>query len=969
MTFRPKQLILLVMCYCAVALTSFAQPTINGINTIGSNPTNNTALQWNVVFNEPVTGVSTANFAVNAAGPTGTVSGVTPLIGNQTWTVTVSAVAGDGLLGLDLTNPAGITGGSGALVDTATGQTYLVDQTAPMVQSINPAAASPTSATEVVFAVTFSEPVYNVSPANFSPGGSLSGTVSSATTVDNIVWNVSVSGVSGSGTLGLDLTDTSLIIDAAGNPLYSDFAFGIPYTIDQEGSQYVCITRYEASPTSNSTVVFDLEFNEPTLNVTPGNLALNLTGPLSADIQSVVPDGDGTHWLITVENILGQGTIGLNLANSSGITDALGNPSITLGTGCESYVVDRVNPEIASISLDGNAQTSATTVYFFVDYTEDVTNPDVSDFTLLSGGPNASISDVFTSGSRTTVTVTITTGTGALCLQVNAVTTITDLLGNLLVGTPRNSDCFEICNDIPPVANTLPADGETTVTSADYISWTHPVVDQEFRVFFDGSFLGETTGTYIAIPGPLSPGQHSYVIEVDGSCSSGTEVLFNVLDPPGLVFPADGLITCLSPQGYQWETVDGATTYTLAVDGSVVTQTTSTQIDLGGWTLSNGPHTWTVTAHNEFGEIDSETYTFTVTGVDPVNPTTYRTDGTVYAVTVTTDTVYVGGEFSQIYTSSSTWEPRSNIAAFDRFSGSLISDWKPQVNGRIYALNHTTHTVLLGGDFTAINSVPVARIGEIDFSTTVPTTFRPGANASVRTIELVNDRVYYGGDFTMVNSQAFNFADPGTPAVRLAFVDRETTTGSTQSALINPNATVRDLHFDGEHLYVGGVFSQISGASQRGLARFSVPASGGPVFDGDFDLKLDLYVHTIMRQANNLYLGGLFNSVLDKERRNGAAINLGDSTTSFSLTSWNPRTDSSIETIASTTPGSVIYIGGTFTQIRQQPFTHLAGVDPVFAYPLTCSFNAERNIYDINVRPEMAVNAAEIFVGGQSLAP
>ena len=110
----------------------------------------------------------------------------------------------------------------------------------PFVQSINrttPAGPS-TSATALVYTVTFSEAVTGVDPTDFQLvlGGTVAATLATVTPVSGAVYTVAVSGVTGNGTLGLNLVDNGSIHDLAGDPLTqqnANAAFQAPLTFAQ----------------------------------------------------------------------------------------------------------------------------------------------------------------------------------------------------------------------------------------------------------------------------------------------------------------------------------------------------------------------------------------------------------------------------------------------------------------------------------------------------------------------------------------------------------------------------------------------------------------------------------------------------------------------------------------------------------------------------------------------------------------
>ena len=78
-----------------------------------------------------------------------------------------------------------------------------------------------TNASSVSFTVTFSEPVTGVNLSDFqlALSGTATGTVTQVTPVSGAVYTVTVSGITGTGTLGLNLVDNGSIYDLAGNPL------------------------------------------------------------------------------------------------------------------------------------------------------------------------------------------------------------------------------------------------------------------------------------------------------------------------------------------------------------------------------------------------------------------------------------------------------------------------------------------------------------------------------------------------------------------------------------------------------------------------------------------------------------------------------------------------------------------------------------------------------------------------------
>jgi uncharacterized repeat protein (TIGR02059 family) len=121
------------------ALVVSAGPSVSSIVRVGpaATPASATSVNYTVTFSESVTHVDTADFELTASGnASGTVSAVTG--GGSTYTVTVSSIAGDGTLRLDLKNTGtGIQNGSsvGIIGGYTAGEAYTLDHTAPSAPS------------------------------------------------------------------------------------------------------------------------------------------------------------------------------------------------------------------------------------------------------------------------------------------------------------------------------------------------------------------------------------------------------------------------------------------------------------------------------------------------------------------------------------------------------------------------------------------------------------------------------------------------------------------------------------------------------------------------------------------------------------------------------------------------------------------------------------------------------------------
>jgi hypothetical protein len=197
----------------------------------------------------------------------------------------------------------------------------------------------------------------------------------------------------------------------------------------------------------------------------------------------------------------------------------------------------------------------------------------------------------------------------------------------------------------------------------------------------------------------------------------------------------------------------------------------------------------------------------------------WSTNGIVKAVLVAGDTVYVGGQFTQVRgPGGSPTAARTNLAAFDRTTGALRTGFLSNTNGYVRQLATDGNKLFVGGSFTSIGNVNRSRLAALDLDTgTVDTLWAAGTNSHVYALEVRGTRLYVGGSFSTLGGVTRN---------RVGVVS--TATGTLDTAF-NPNAngTVLSLAAspDGNRVYVGGEFSTMGGTSRRYVA--TVAATNG----------------------------------------------------------------------------------------------------------------------------------------------
>ncbi len=475
-------------------------PTVVSMDTsppqVGTTPTptNAASVTWTVTFSEPVKGATAANFAlVPAAGLTGT--SITSVVANgggaysKTWTVTANTGSGSGTLGLNLTSPTGIVDQADHALSLPggkfVGQVYSVrpNPVGPTV-TITRSGTSPTDATTVSFAVTFSEAAAGLTAANFTTvqAGGVTGSFVQSVSGGGTSWTVTVNTGTGSGTLALEMANSAGVTPAVTGLPVTSLAYTIDKHVPVDPPTVNAIARVNPSPTSASSVSWYVLFSEPVTGVTAANFTLVVGGGLGGApvITSVSPvsTANTSLWTITASTGTGSGTLGLNMTNSTGVHDAEHQAVEDLPFVGAPYAIDRTAPAALSIVRAGPNPTTQTTVSWTVSFSKAVGNVSKQNFQLVSNGLSGSqITQVVeapgTGGLAWTVTALTGSGNGTIQLNMVNATGITDAVNLPPTGIPLAGETYQVQRGTATIVE-APIAFMTTEGVASRLVWMMP---------------------------------------------------------------------------------------------------------------------------------------------------------------------------------------------------------------------------------------------------------------------------------------------------------------------------------------------------------------------------------------------------------------------------------------------------------------------------------------------------------------
>ena len=266
--------------------------------------------------------------------------------------------------------------------------------------------------------------------------------------------------------------------------------------------------------------------------------------------------------------------------------------------------------------------------------------------------------------------------------------------------------------------------------------------------------------------------------------------------------------------------------------------------------------------------------------------------GTVNTVLSSGRTVFVGGDFTNIYSDEGGSLPRRYLAAMDRFTGEP-TDFAPNLDDEVWALamSPDRKTLYVGGSFLTAEGLKRKRLAAYDVETgALRDVATPSPNGALRAIAVTDGRVYIGGVFTKVD---------GTKRSYVAAFDPKTgkLDGKFNAGL---DARVTSMALSPGRLWIGGDFKRIGGVKQRGIASLDRA-------DGSLQKSDDLPYPVIALEASDtqLFIAG------GGRGGRAAAFKLGNGTKQ-----WEISSDGNFQAVGLVDEGRFVYFGGHYEAIE-----------------------------------------------------
>lgn len=625
-------------------------------------------------------------------------------------------------------------GGSGATTgDGAVGLvivSYAPDITAPAVSSIvrqNPTASS-TNVAIVIFRVTFSEDVINVNPADFTLGGTATGSIGTVTPNSASEYDVQVTGVGGNGTLDLDFAGGQNITDLSGNAFGGTSAGDQTYTIDTTAPVISTTAPASSSSTNNTNVSYTLSEA-----IASGTITWTRTGGTadgsSPHVQALTGTEltSGVHSGITLTNnpTLISGAI-YSIAFDA--TDAAGNTATTITN--TNITFDNAGPVFSATAPATSSSVNNTNVSYTLD--EPLASGTIT-WTQTGGTADAGSPHVqaltgteLNTGAHSNITLT-----NNPTLVDGAVYSISfdgsDALGNAATTVTNTNITFDITD--PVISATAPA-SSSSVNNAN-VSYTL------------SEAIASGTITWTQTGGPADGGSPHVQALTGTELNAGAHSNITLTNNPTLV--------------------NGAV-YSIDFDATDAAGNTATSVTNTNLTFDNSAPVFSAVAPTTSSSVNSAQVSYTLNEALLSGTITWtRTGGTADAgsphIQALTGTELSAGAHSNI----------------------TLTNNPALVDGAIYSIS-------LDGSDAAGNAATTVTNTNITFDNTVPAI---SATAPTSTSSVNNSNVSYTlseaiGSGTITWSRTGGTADPGSPHVQ-ALTGTELTTGAHSDITLTNN--------------------------------------------------------------------------------------------------------------------------------------------------------------------------------------
>jgi hypothetical protein len=285
----------------------------------------------------------------------------------------------------------------------------------------------------------------------------------------------------------------------------------------------------------------------------------------------------------------------------------------------------------------------------------------------------------------------------------------------------------------------------------------------------------------------------------------------------------------------------------------------------------------------------------------------------------------------------------------------LIEDF-PTFNGEITASVKYGNSLIVAGDFTEIDGVPIANFAKITFpdfkAIAIPIVFD--------SLNMISD-LDINGDFLLVSGLFFGVNGEERNSTFIYNLESQEVTPFNPDIKFNgiPNqqfGSISTGRFAGDKVILGGYFYEVDGVKHNNIAKFDMQGNWE-----NWKPTVDLPVNQILVKGDSVYISGAFREVNGASRTAFAGISNSNTLIPFAPTIDNPGNPAYM-----LSHGKEMFIYSGFGQVNNETRNYLAKVDPI---------TNEVNGFDLgfsnlgsngrNQILSLAIDGDNLYVGGE----
>lgn len=314
-------------------------------NIIAPTTLSNAAIGDTTVEVTGPTGMVITNIAISGAGSSG--FSCDPLPATVPIHCSGGVITTTGILTVSATSNAGVT--------TSNTQAYTIDTVIPTV-TVEQAAGQPdpTNQSNAHFQVVFSEAMQasTFTTSDISLSGTVNGSVSSITQVDDRTWNVTVDNLADGETVTVTIL-ANVAKDLAGNTNAASTSIDNSVTVDlSKPTATVNQATTQADPTNVDSAAFDIVFSETVTGLSTSSFMLSGT---SGSVSSLV-QVNATTWRAIVSGMTSGDTVVISL--SAGVVEDTAGNKNTASTSTDNTVTYDNTPPVVTVTSTTTNNTS-----------------------------------------------------------------------------------------------------------------------------------------------------------------------------------------------------------------------------------------------------------------------------------------------------------------------------------------------------------------------------------------------------------------------------------------------------------------------------------------------------------------------------------------------------------------------------------------------------------------------------------